>query len=700
MFRRPTIPCGISSFGMRARWWAALLAGSMAASVQAADGAWRWTYSFGNTSSSAIVESSPAMGADGTLYVGVDYGTTPETGAVVAIIPNGTADTKWWVNTPGAIEASPTVGPDGTVYVGSIDGRFYAFDPTTGSAKWTFDTNTATIKDAGSGLALPTYIHSSAAVSADGKTIYVGVGAFGVGANAGPAAGALYALSDTGRLLWTKWFGNTVESSPVIGPDGTVYIGSWDTKFYAINSDGTEKWHHAFAGQIWGSAAIGGDGTIYVGSIGNDFAALTPTNQVKWQAALTVPGSAAIGADGTVYVGNWTDSSLYALDAAQGTTKWTAQGQPAIGSTPTVRGDGVILAGGEDGSVRAYSPTDGSVLWRYVTGDRVTSAPLIATTPDHGIYFGSWDGHLYALSGNTSPISSYASWPTFQHDASHSGREPPLATSGKLLNISTRGIAGPAANLIVGFVIGGQSAKSLLVRAAGPTLAQFGISAPLADPRFSVQVGTKYTYVSNDNWADNSNATDIVSTSTAIGAFPFSAASKDAAVLWPFPPAQLHSEVVSSATGPAGTVLGEVYDASPNDNSAHLVNLSSRGFVGTGDNVLIAGVIIGGDGPLHVLIRAVGPGLAQYGVTDALAAPTFVVRESTYQTVVGSNTGWMSAGLSGDISAAESLTGAFALTEHDSAAIFTLDPGGYTIMVSGADGGTGEGLVEVYVLPH
>jgi hypothetical protein len=131
-----------------------------------------------------------------------------------------------------------------------------------------------------------------------------------------------------------------------------------------------------------------------------------------------------------------------------------------------------------------------------------------------------------------------------------------------------------------------------------------------------------------------------------------------------------------------------------------LANLSTRAQCGTGASVLAAGFVVGGQGTRRVLLRAIGPGLAQFGIGGLLVQPAMSVYDSNRR-VIATNSGWTTVGLTEDLDAAARLTGAFRLQpgSADSAIVLTLAPGSYTIQVAGADGGTGEALVEVYVIP-
>jgi len=116
-----------------------------------------------------------------------------------------------------------------------------------------------------------------------------------------------------GTVKWSFETGDGIESSPAIGSDGTVYVGSWDNNLYAINPDGTEKWHFTTGGLVRSSPAIGADGTIYVGSFDGNFYAVNPDGTEKWHLSISASvSSPAIGSDGTIYVGSW-DHKLYAI---------------------------------------------------------------------------------------------------------------------------------------------------------------------------------------------------------------------------------------------------------------------------------------------------------------------------------------------------------------------------------------------------
>jgi hypothetical protein len=254
--------------------------------------------------------------------------------------------------------------------------------------------------------------------------------------------------------------------------------------------------------------------------------------------------------------------------------------------------------------------------------------------------------------------------------------------------------------LITGFVVRGTTSKEFLLRAIGPALEQFGVNGPLPDPTITLRrqrTGALVPGAFNDNWNDILGGALASDMAQKVGAFPLPGGSRDAAVVVELVP-DAYTATVGTADGSTGTALVEVYDSAIAEPRAVLVNLSARGRVPAGGNI-IPGLVIAGSGPLQILIRAVGPGLAQFGVSSVLARPTISIYAG--QEIIRSNTGWTAGGLKGDIAGAARLAGAFPLGENsaDSALLLPLMPGIYTILVAGLNGSAGEVLVEVYTAP-
>lgn len=269
--------------------------------------------------------------------------------------------------------------------------------------------------------------------------------------------------------------------------------------------------------------------------------------------------------------------------------------------------------------------------------------------------------------------------------------EPGTTGTARLVNIATRvAVGGAAGSPIPGFVLSGSGTKSILVRAVGPTLASFGVGGVLADPRLSLLTGPT-TITTNDNWL----ATDAA-TMSAAGAFALAAGSKDATLVASLSPGA-YTAPVAAVESDSGVVLLEVYDAA-STTATTLVNASTRAYVGTGDSVLIPGFVIGGNGTLRLLIRAVGPTLGSFGVEGALADPTITLYRGT--AALATNDNWSSAANAAAIASTATAVGAFALPtgSRDAAILTTLEPGAYSAIISGVGNTTGTVLMELYAV--
>lgn len=334
----------------------------------------------------------------------------------------------------------------------------------------------------------------------------------------------------------------------------------------------------------------------------------------------------------------------------------TAAGSP----TPTFQWmkDGVAVAN----SARISGATSATLAIAGVTAADAGSYTVVASNTA-----GAATSDAAVVTVNSAPISSTAAW---------------------MSNLSVRTTIVAGQNpLIVGLTVRG-GAKNILVRGAGPALANFGLQGVLADPQLQLFAsGAATAMLTNNDW-DSS----LAGTFTSVGAFGFTTGSKDAAFQQSLDGGYT---VQLPATGP-GTVLVEAYDMSPSSNSPRLVNISARNRVGTGNDVLIEGFAIVGSGTKKLLIRAVGPRLSEFGVSGTLVDPKLEVYTSD-NVKIAENDNW-------DASLATTFdsVGAFPLTvgSKDAAMIVPLASGHtYTVLARGADGGTGEALVEVYELP-
>jgi hypothetical protein len=241
--------------------------------------------------------------------------------------------------------------------------------------------------------------------------------------------------------------------------------------------------------------------------------------------------------------------------------------------------------------------------------------------------------------------------------------------------------------VIGGFIISGNDTKNVAVRGIGPSLAAFGISDALADPILELRAGDGSLIRSNDNWQDDSlQAAQL----TALGLAPTN--SKESALVAPLQPAAYTAILAGNNQG-TGVGLVEIFDTN-GSAAAQLANISTRGFVRTGENVMIGGFILGGNNNTRVVVRGIGPSLAQFGLTPVLDDPTLELRDHNGALLV-SNDNWQDD----SVSAGELSANGFALSDPKEAGIFASLPAGqFTAILAGKNGGVGIGLVEIYNL--
>ncbi len=269
-------------------------------------------------------------------------------------------------------------------------------------------------------------------------------------------------------------------------------------------------------------------------------------------------------------------------------------------------------------------------------------------------------------------------------------------------NISTRGFVQTGDNVMIGgFIVQGTGAKRVIIRAIGPELTQHGITNPLANPTLELHDGTGALIGSNDDWQTtiiggiitSSQLTDIQNSGHA------PTAASESAIIANLQPGN-YTAIVRGVNNTTGVGLVEVYDLSPGTTSL-LGNISTRGFVQTGDNVMIGGFIVQGTGAKRVVIRAIGPELTQHGITNPLADPTLELHNAT-GALIGFNDNWQTTILGGVITSDQvsdiQNSGHVPTAASESAIIANLTPGNYTAIVRGVNNTTGVGLVEVYDL--
>jgi hypothetical protein len=283
-------------------------------------------------------------------------------------------------------------------------------------------------------------------------------------------------------------------------------------------------------------------------------------------------------------------------------------------------------------------------------------------------------------------------------------RIPPSAAVAQrnLGNISTRSLVQTDEHVMIGgFIVQGTGTKRLIIRAIGPELTEFGITDPLANPRLELYNGTGALIGTNDDWQTTiiggvitrNQVSDIQNSGLA------PTAASESAIIADLQPGN-YTAIVRGINDTMGVALVEVYDFNPGAGST-LGNISTRSFVQTGEHVMIGGFIVQGSGAKRVIIRAIGPELTQFGITDALANPKLELYNRA-GVLIASNDNWQSTIIGGIITRNQvddiQDSGHVPTEATESAIIADLPPGNYTAIVRGVNNTLGVALAEVYDL--
>ncbi|MCE5323091.1 PQQ-binding-like beta-propeller repeat protein [bacterium] len=341
------------------------------------------------------VESSAAIAADGTIYIGSSDG--------VLYAFNSLGTLRWSYQTGGCIDSSPAIDSCGNIYVGSYDGCLYCIS-STGELRWKYQAG---------GM-----IWSSPNLASDGTIIF------------GCQDGRIYAVKADGTVKWKYTAGGAVWSSPAIGTDGSIYFGCSDSKVYALTSSGSTKWTYQTGSAIDSSPAVDANGVVYIGSGDSVFYALNSDGTKKWSKYIGfIPdSSAAIDSDGNIYFGAGIVGStgvFYALDS-NGTTLWHMSLSGAVKSSPAIAHDGIIYFGCADGSMYAVDP-DGTQIWKHKVSQSIMSSPALG--PDGSVIIGSDDGCVYCFRDSASGDTTAPATPAVTIDDQ-------ILTSGQTLDCS------------------------------------------------------------------------------------------------------------------------------------------------------------------------------------------------------------------------------------------------------------------------
>ncbi|MBE7499035.1 MAG: PQQ-binding-like beta-propeller repeat protein [Verrucomicrobiales bacterium] len=408
-----------------------------------------WEFSF-----EGVVYPCPAIGSDGTIYVGTG-GPDPR---LYALDP-ATGRERWAYATGGAAQYAPVIGPAGTVYVATLDNRLQAVSSATGQALWECPVNVTT-----------------PASDADG-VLYL--------AHGWPKYQVCALDGATGATRWQSAVLPGVFGPAAIGADGTVYVGAEDGRLYALDgTSGARRWEYLAGGPLYSGVAIGADGTVYCASDGGGVAALDgATGQPRWQVQTgdhVLWSAPVLGMGGRLYVAA---SRIHALNGATGETLWTFEtARTNHWSSPAVAADGTVCCGnrGDGGGVYALNGATGETVWEF-TANAPVSSDGVAIGGDGTVYVGvaTVPGKVYALQG-TSGLAAGA-WPKFQGNAQNSGlvahapairRQPERVTwregASGTIRVAVTGFPAPVCRWFLnGRELAGHQGQVLTVRAVG-----------------------------------------------------------------------------------------------------------------------------------------------------------------------------------------------------------------------------------------
>jgi len=262
------------------------------------------------------------------------------------------------------------------------------------------------------------------------------------------------------------------------------------------------------------------------------------------------------------------------------------------------------------------------------------------------------------------------------------------APNARLGNISTRADVFTGSRVVIaGFVIGGSTSKTIAIQASGPALTRAGIALPLTNPSITlVRSSDQSVVATNDNWTGAANASQVQDSGFA------PTMSGEPAIVTTLAPGA-YTAIVSGADGGTGPAVVGVFELDHPETP--LINISTRAFVRTGDDVMIAGFVVQGTAPQKVAVTVAGPSLASADVPDALGDPMLTVVRQSDGAVIASNDNWESGGTAGELQAA----GFAPASPFEPGLLLSLDPGAYTVIVQGVGNTSGLAVVGVFAAP-
>ena len=422
-----------------------------------------------------------------------------------------------------------------------------------------------------------------------------------------------------------------------------------------------------------------------------------PINHSKWHwlGTLSVAPNGRIDAVwlDTRNAANNTDSQLFYSFSIDAGNTWSPNVAVSISFNPFLgypqqnkMGDYITMVSDNTGGNVAYTATFNLEEDVYY----VKVAPGIAPTPTPS----PTPTATATVPPSPTPTATATSTPTATATATATAAASPTPTPtptpvAQALNLSTRLLVQAGDNVgIGGFIIAGSAPKQVLLRGIGPSLAGSGVPDPLADPVMELHGPAGFTTIINDNWRDDLAQAALI---LATGLAPTN--DLESAILATLNPGP-YTAIVKGKNNTSGVALIEAYDLNQ-AVPAKLANISTRAFVSTGANVVIAGFILGhAAGADNIIVRGIGPSLTAFGVPNALANPTLELRDNNGALIRADNDWQEDPAQAAIISAA----GLAPTSSLESGIAATLAPGQYTALLAGLNSGTGLGLVEVYDL--
>ncbi len=486
------------------------------------------------------------------------------------------------------------------------------------------------------------------------------------------------------------------------GPTGDLFAASFDNQA-VYRLDGTTG---QFKAKISGTEVsrpvgltVGPDGDVYVSDNASNRVVRYDGRSGVYKGVfasgggLVSPWHLVFGPDGDLYVANSPNGHILRYNGITGAFK---DDFASSGSVKTAFG----IAFGPDGNLYVsastndpifrFNGTTGAFMGVFSSGRQLIDADAVVFGPDGDLYVASFSaGEVVRFDGTSGAFKLAITSSTLGNPSSLA-----FTPEAKVLNISTRLAVQTGDNiLIAGFIIAGEEARNVIVRAIGPSLADVGLSGVLADPTLELHDSTGGLIAANNDWHVTQVGGVITGDQEAAIEATDLAPTHDleSAIVAKLAPGS-YTAVVRGTNDGTGVGLAEVYDLNQATPSK-LANLSTRGFVDTGDNVMIGGVVArpGGGTVTDVILRAIGPSLGTL-VENALADPTLELHDSN-GVPVASNDNWKESQQS-EIEA----TGLAPTDEAESAIVASLVPGAYTAILKGKGDTTGVALFELYSL--